>query len=48
MADVLVDLVPVDVIEALTDLDFLHALDVETEEFLEDIDTFDNWTSFPD
>jgi endonuclease G, mitochondrial len=39
-------LVSVDVIEALTGLDFFHELDDKREHALEDVDTWENWEAF--
>jgi len=39
-------MVSVDVIEALTGLDFFSNLDDETETWLEDADTFENWGGY--
>lgn len=39
-------LVTVDVIEALTGLDFLSGMDEGVEQVLEDRDTFENWVGF--
>jgi endonuclease G len=39
-------LVSVDIIEAMTDLDFFRELDEATEDSLEAVDTWKNWDSF--
>ena len=39
-------LVSIDVIEALTGLDFFKDLEDELEEWLEDADTFENWGGY--